>query len=119
MKSPTPGTWGGGETPMDSGGRSKLGPQPDTAPEPLMVPDSGRRSPIKGGQPSVPMSSVQPEALDNMLEALQGASIVDEDRVLMGTVIEKVQSTKSGLSEAYTSHLRGFEVCFMRFRRVS
>ena len=43
----------------------EFGPQSDTAPEPSMVPDSGRRSPIKGGQPSVPVSSVQPEAPDN------------------------------------------------------
>ena len=37
-----------------------------------------------------PVTSVQPEAPYNLLEALQGASIVDEHRVLMDTVIEKV-----------------------------
>ena len=42
-------------------------PQPDIAPEPSMVPDSGRRSPIKGGQPSVSVSSIQLEAPDNLL----------------------------------------------------
>ena len=33
-----------GGIPMDSdeGGRSRIGPQPDTAPEPPVVPDSGR-----------------------------------------------------------------------------
>ena len=36
----------------------EFGPQPDTAPEPSMVPDSGRRSPVKGDQPSMPVSSV-------------------------------------------------------------
>ena len=35
---------------------------------------------------------------------------MDEHRILMGTVIEKVQSVKSGLTEAYTSLLTGFEV---------
>ena len=44
------------------------------------------------------------------MEALRGASIVDEHRVLMGTVIEKVQSVKSGLNEACNNLLTGFEV---------
>ena len=60
--------------------------------------------------PVLPVTSVQPEAPDNLLEALRGASIVDEHRILMGTVIEKVQSVKSGLTEACTSLLIGFEV---------
>ena len=45
------------------------------------------------------------------MEALQRASIVDEHRTLMGAVVEKVQSAKSGLNEAFTSLLTGFEVC--------
>ena len=57
-----------------------------------------------------PVTSVQPEAPDNLLEALRGASIVDEHRALMGMVIEKVQSAKSGLTEACASLLTGFEV---------
>ena len=56
------------------------------------------------------VTSVQPEAPDNLLEALRGASIVDEHRVLMDTMIEKVQFVKSGLTEACTSLLTGFEV---------
>ena len=36
---------------------------------------------------------------------------MDDHLVLMGTVIEKVQSAKSGLNEAFTSLLTGFEVC--------
>ena len=56
------------------------------------------------------VTPVQPRAPDNLLEALGGASIVDEHRVLMGTVIERVQSAKSGLTEAYSSLLTGFEV---------
>ena len=35
---------------------------------------------------------------------------MDEHCVLMGMVIEKVQSAKSGLTEACTSLLTGFEV---------
>ena len=56
------------------------------------------------------VTSVQPEALDNLLEALQGASIVEEHCLLMGMVVERVQSVKSGLTEACTSLLTGFEV---------
>ena len=75
-----------------------------------MVPDSGRRSPVKGGQPPVPVSSVHPEAPDNLLEALRGASIDEEHRTIMSAVIEKVQSAKSGLTEACASLLTGFQV---------
>lgn len=60
--------------------------------------------------PVPPVTSVQLEAPDNLLEALRGTSIVDEHRALMGTVIEKVQSTKSGLTEACANLLTGFEV---------
>ena len=89
---------------------SKFGPQPNTAPEPSMVLDSGRRSPVKGGQPSVPVSSVHPEAPDNLLEALRGASINEEHRTIMSAVVEKIRSAKNGLTEACASLLIGFEV---------
>ena len=56
------------------------------------------------------MTSVHPEAPDNLLEALQSASIVEEHRTLMGTVVERVQSVKNGLTEACTILLIGFEV---------
>ena len=61
--------------------------------------------------PIPPVTPVQPGAPDDLLEAPRGASIVDEHRVLMGTVIERVQSVKSGLTEACTSLLTSFEVC--------
>ena len=35
---------------------------------------------------------------------------MEEHRILMGTVVERVQSIKSGLTEACTSLLTGFEV---------
>ena len=44
------------------------------------------------------------------MEALRGASVMDEHRVLMSAVIEKVQSTKSILNEACSNLLTGFEV---------
>ena len=93
-------------------------PQPDTAPEPSLVLDYYRLSPIKGGQPSVPAASVHPEAPDNLLEALRGASIDEEHRTIMSAVIEKVQSAKSGLTEACASLLTGFEVSIYSLRSL-
>ena len=56
------------------------------------------------------MTSVHPEAPDNLLEVLHSASIDEEHRTLMSMVIEKVWSAKSGLTEACASLLTGFEV---------
>ena len=75
-----------------------------------MVPDSGRRPPSKRGKTPVPMTSVHPEAPDNLLGALRGASIDEEHRTIMSAVIKKVQSAKSGLTEACASLLTGFVV---------
>ena len=62
--------------------RSKSGSQPDTVPEPPMVPDSSRQTLVKEGEPPVPMTSVHPEASDNLLEALCGASIDQEHHIV-------------------------------------
>ena len=62
------------------------------------------------GEPSVPMTSVTPEASDSLLEALCGASMDEDHHTLMSAVIQKVLSSKSGLTEACTSLLIGFEV---------
>ena len=82
----------------DSGSRGskapegfEFGPQPNTAPEPPMVPDSGRRLPSKTGKTPVPVTSVQPEAPDNLLGALRNASIDEEHRTIMTAVIQKIQ----------------------------
>ena len=71
-------------------GGSKFGPQPNTALEPPVVPDSGRRPPSKRGKPSVPVTSVHPEAPDELLGALSGASIDEEHHTIMSVVIKKV-----------------------------
>ena len=42
---------------------------------------------------------------------LRQAPISEEHRTLMGTVIKRISSVKSGLDEAFMSLLRGFEVC--------
>ena len=100
-----------GKTPLGpNAGGSKSSPKPNTAPEPPVVPDSVRQPLAKGGKPSVPMASVHPEASDNLLEALRGASIDEEHRTIMSAVVKKVRSAKSGLTEACASLLTGFEV---------
>ena len=83
----------GEQTPMDTGdwGRIQFDPQPHTAPETQAAPDSGRPPlPNEGSEPTPPVTSVQLEAPDRLLEALQGASVVEEHRTLMSAVIEKV-----------------------------
>ena len=85
-----------------------------------MVLESGRRPPsARGGVPVPPATSVQPVVLDTLLAALKSTSVVDEHHALVVAVIAKIQSTKSGLNEACISLIRGFQVCFMKFRRVS
>ena len=88
----------GEKAPMGTGdgGRVLFGPEPDTIPEIYAAPESSERHSPKGRNvPVLPVTSVQPDAPDNLLEALRGASIVDEHRALMGTVIEKVQFVKT------------------------
>ena len=58
----------------------------------------------------MPVTSVHPEAPDDLLGALRGASIDEEHCTIMSAVIKKVQSATSGLTEACTNLLTGFEV---------
>ena len=83
---------------------------PDSTSEPAVVPEFGGRPLRKKGKTVTPATSVQPEALDNLLEALKGASIEEEHRTIMSVVIQKVQLAKSRLTEAYSSLLTGYEV---------
>ncbi|XP_044346205.1 uncharacterized protein [Triticum aestivum] len=105
----------GSKIPMDYAdeSRSKLGSQPDTAPEPPKVPDSGAQPLAREGEPAVPMTSVAPEASDSLLEVLRGASMGEEHHTLMSAVIQKVRSAKRGLTEARTSLLTGFEAVLL------
>ena len=88
---------------------------PDSAPEPAVVPESGGRPLRKKGKTVTPAAPVQPEAPDNLLEALKGASIEEEHRTVMSVVIQKVQLIKSGLTEACSSLLTGFEVRSLKY----
>jgi len=104
----------------DNRGDSEFDSLPDAIPETCTAPESRRQPPSTGeGMPIPPATSVHPEVSDALLVALRDASIVDEHRALMGAVIEKIQSTESGLNEACISLIKGFEVCYMSYRRVS
>ena len=83
---------------------------PDSSTEPILAAESGGRPLRKKGKTMTPAASVQPEAPDSLLEVLNGASIKEEHRTVMSAVIQKVQLAKSGLTEACSSLLTGFEV---------
>ena len=83
---------------------------PDSAPEPEVAPESDGRPLLKKGKTATPVAFVQPEAPNSLLEVLNGASIEEEHRTVMSALIQKVQLAKSGLTEAYSSLLTGFEV---------
>ena len=83
---------------------------PDSASEPEVAPESDGRPLRKKGKTATPAASVQSEAPDSLLEALNGASIEEEHRTFMSAVIQEVQVAKSGLTEACSSLLTGFEV---------
>ena len=44
------------------------------------------------------------------MDMLRYSSVSEEHRTLMGMVVERILSVKSGLNEAFTGLLRGFEV---------
>ena len=73
--------------------------------------------PSKGGRTPTAASG-DPEAPDILTNMLRQASVSEEYRTLMGMVVKKVPSVKSGLNEAFTSLLRGFEVCTVIFSIV-
>src|SRR4051812_23891080 len=99
---------GNPQDPRSTGDRTPQGPQsgfkPDTVPDsPVRI--HGGQTPLKRCKPSEPATSVQPEVPDNLLEVLEGTTIDEEHRTIMSTVVQKVQSAKSGLNEACTSLL--------------
>src|SRR3954470_23800180 len=95
----------GDKNPQDS----QSGFVPDTVPDSTVLVHGGR-TPSKRSKPSDPATSAQPEALDNLMEALEGAPVDEEHRTVMSTVLQRVQSAKSGLNAACVSLLTGFQV---------
>ena len=79
--------------------RPKGNPSATRSPEYSAPKESNRKSPG--------LSGAQPDALMGLLEQ---AAISEAHRTLMGMVVERISSAKSGLHEAFTSLLRGFDV---------
>ena len=79
--------------------RPEGNPSATRSPEYLAPKESNRKSPG--------LSGARPDALMNLLEQ---AAISKAHRTLMGTVVERISSAKSGLHEAFMSLLKGFEV---------
>ena len=73
-----------------------------------IVPRSPQRPALKESKQKSPASSGMRS--DVLRELVGRAAISEEHHTLMGAVMERISSTKSGLHEAFMSLLTGFEV---------
>ena len=71
------------------------------------APSPARSSPMEGNEKGSGQSGARPNILTGLLEQ---AALLEEHHTLMGTVLEKILSATRGLSEAFGSLLKGFEV---------
>ena len=69
---------------------------------------SSRRSPDLLKPEANTSAALSPNVLTGLLER---AALSEEHRSLMSALLKKISSATSGLNEAFTSPLRGFEVC--------
>nr|XP_020166448.1 fibrous sheath CABYR-binding protein-like [Aegilops tauschii subsp. strangulata] len=92
---------------IDDGEPQQYGPQPNTIPKTNAAPGSDKQAPLKeGGGASAPSAaSTNPEAPNAPEEALQCASIVEENRTLMGAVVEKASLLAAAAQAAEVSQL--------------
>ena len=67
-----------------------------------------RLAPTGGDKKGPAQFGVWPDTLTSLLEQ---TALSEEHRSLISTVLEKISSATSGLNEAFTSLLGGFEVC--------
>ena len=67
-----------------------------------------RLAPTGGDEKGLAQFDAQPDVLTGLLER---AALSAEHRSLMSTVLTKISSATSGMNEAFTSLLKGFEVC--------
>ena len=108
MESETPPTsppHGAGD-PEVSSRRSPVLPEPEANTSAALSLE--RSAPTGGDKEGPAQSGVRPDTLTGLLER---ASLSEEHRSLMSTVLEKISSATCGLNEAFTSLLRGIEVC--------
>ena len=81
-------------------------PKPEANTSVALSPE--RLAPTGGDEKDPSQFSVRPDILTGLLER---AALSEEHRSLMSTVLTKISSATSGLNEAFTSLLKGFEVC--------
>ena len=79
--------------------RPKGNPMATRSPQYPALEESNQKNPAPSGMRS-----------DALRDLLERATISEEHRTLMGTVIERISSDESGLHEAFMSLLTGFEV---------
>ena len=79
--------------------RPEGNPMATRSPQYPALEESKQKSPAPSGMRS-----------DALRDLLERATISEEHRTLMGTVIERISSAESGLHEAFMSLLTGFEV---------
>ena len=84
--------------------RPEGNPMATRSPQYLALEESNQKSPTLSGV-----------RLDVRRVLLEKAAIFEEHRTLMGTVIERISSTKSGLQETFMSLLTGFQVREMMY----
>ena len=95
----------GAGDPEVSSRRSPDSPRPETNTSAALSPE--RSAPAGGNRKGAVQSGDWPDTLTGLLEQV----VLSEDhRALMGTVFEEISSSRSGLNEAFTSLLKGFEV---------
>ena len=73
---------------------------------------SSRRSPDPPRTEANASAALSPDVLTGLLER---ATLSEEHRSLMSAVLKKISSATSSLNEAFTSLLRGFEVCSEKY----
>ena len=81
-------------------------PKPEASTSAALSPE--RLAPTGGNEKGPAQFSVRPDVLTGRLER---TALSEEHRSLMSTVLMKISSATSGLNEAFTSLLKGFEVC--------
>ena len=81
-------------------------PKPEANPSAALSPE--RSAPTGSDDKGLTQFDVRPDVLTGLLEQ---AALSKEHRSLMSAVLKKISSTTRGLNEAFTSLLKGFEVC--------
>ena len=106
---PTSPTHEAGDTEVSSRRSPDLPKPKANASAPLSL---GRLAPTRSDGKGPTQFNVRLDVLTGLLER---AALSEEHRSLMSMVLKKISSATSGLNEAFTSFLRGFEVCSEKY----